>query len=652
MSRNDDDHFRVRPGTPKQRGDAFINKVLRQTNKAGAKLGKTIGKVGHRPGSRLGRGHVAARFAGASLTPNARRVTIKARLVNLAKAGPRSTAAHLRYIEREGVDRQGGPGHAYGSTTDAADTVAFEERGRGDRHQFRFIVSPEDAEQLDDLRTYTRHLMARMEADLGTRLDWVAVDHWNTDNPHTHVVLRGKDDTDKDLIISRDYIAEGMRHRAAELATEWLGPRTELEIQRATQREVDQERWSGLDRTLQREAVDGLLRRETLAEPRLHRQRQMLIGRLQRLQRMGLATEQKPGTWAIHADAESTLRSMGERGDIIRTMQRAMSGRQRELAMFQPRDDGNVIVGRVIGKGLADELYDKGYLVIDGIDGKAHYVVLPPRSELEQYPAGAVVEVKGSADVRAADRNIAALAVDGVYRTDRHLAVAQGQATPDRDPRDVVASHVRRLEALRRAGIVERVAEGIWRVPGDLAERGRKHDGRRLGGGVMVELKSHLPIERQACVIGATWLDQQLIGGGKGLGDLGFGSEVKDALQQRADFLTEQGLAERHGQRVVLARNLLATLRGRELAKAARDIAAETGLEHRPVVDGLRVAGVYRRSVMLVSGRYAMLDDGVGFSLVPWRPVVEQRLGQKLAATVRAGGTSWEVGRQKGSSIG
>ena len=282
MSKHDDDRFRVRPGTPKQRGEAFINKVLRQTNKAGAKLGKVVGKVGYRPGSRLGRGHVAARFAGASLTPNARRVTIKARLVHLAKAGPRSTAAHLRYIEREGVDRQGGPGHVYGPTTDAADTAAFEERGREDRHQFRFIVSPEDAEQLDDPRTYARHLMARMEADLGTRLDWVAVDHWNTDNPHTHVVLRGKDDTGKDLIISRDYIAEGMRHRAAELATEWLGPRTELEIQRTMERELDQERWTRLDRTLQRVAVDGLVRPETLAAPRLQRQRQLLIGRLQR----------------------------------------------------------------------------------------------------------------------------------------------------------------------------------------------------------------------------------------------------------------------------------------------------------------------------------------------------------------------------------
>ena len=651
MNRNDDDRFRVRPGAPKQRDDAFINKVLRQTNKAGARLGKTAGKVGHRPGSRLGRGHVAARFAGASLAPNARRVTIKARLVNLAKAGPRSTIAHLRYIEREGVDRQGGPGHAYGQTTDAADTTAFEERGREDRHQFRFIVSPEDADQLDDLRTYTRHLMARMEADLGTRLDWVAVDHWNTDNPHTHVVLRGKDDTGKDLIISRDYIAEGMRHRASELATEWLGPRTELEIQRAMQREVDQERWTGLDRTLQRVAGDGIVGPEALAAPRLQRQRQMLIGRLQHLQRMGLATEQQPGTWAIHTDAESTLRAMGERGDIIRTMQRAMSGRQRELAVFQPGENGHAVVGRVVGKGLADELYDKGYLVIDGIDGKAHYVVLPPRLELEQYPTDAVVEVKGSDDERVADRNIAAMAVDGVYRTDHHLAVAQGQATPDRDPHEMVAAHVRRLEALRRAGIVEREAEGVWRVPGDLTERGRQYDARRLGGGVAVELKSHLPIEWQTRVIGATWLDQQLIGGGKGLGDMGFGSEVKDVLKQRADFLIDQGLAERHGQRVVLARNLLATLRGRELEKAAQDISTETGLEHRPANDGQRVTGIYRRSVMLASGRYAMLDDGMGFSLVPWRPVIEQRLEQQLAVTIRGSQITWEVGKQRGISV-
>ncbi|MCR3832217.1 relaxase/mobilization nuclease and DUF3363 domain-containing protein, partial [Pseudomonas aeruginosa] len=568
------------------------------------------------------------------------------------QASPQSLAKHLRYIERDGVGRDGEPGQAYGPQTDAADLDAFKERCADDRHHFRFILSPEDGAELEDLRTYTRHLMGRMEADLGTGLDWVAVNHWNTDNPHMHIVVRGRDDTGKDLIIAGDYIADGFRHRAAELATEWLGPRTELEIQQTLQREVEQERWTSLDRTLKREAGDhGLVHVERLNEPRLQRQRLLLIGRLQRLQRLGLADETQPGTWAVHADAEKTLRALGERGDIIRTMQRAMSGKPRELAVFEPGDDGRTIVGRVAAKGLADELHDRGYLVIDGLDGKAHYVALDARDELANYPIGAVVEVRGSAEVRAADKNIATLASNGLYRTDHHLAIEQGRAKPGRDPQEAVAAHIRRLEALRRAGIGERVAEGLWKVPDDLAERGRQYDAQRLGG-VAVELKSHLPIERQARVIGATWLDQQLIGGGKGLGDLGFGGDARQALQQRADFLEEQGLAQRRGQRLILSRNLLETLRNRELAQAAQHIAADSGLEHRHVTDGQRVAGIYRRSVMLASGRYALLDDGMGFSLVPWRPIIEPRLGQQIAATVRGGGVSWEVGRQRGPGIG
>ena len=663
MTDRRDDDFRVRPSAPKNRGkgqgQSFVSKVLQQTGKASGgkssmRHSAAVGsgaRAGQRPGSRLGRGHTAARFAGAKLTPMSRRVTIKTLLVNQRNASPQSLAKHLRYIERDGAGRDGEPGRAYGPQTDEADLDAFKERCADDRHHFRFIVSPEDGAELDDLRTYTRHLVNRMEADLGTRLDWVAVDHWNTDNPHTHLIVRGRDDTGKDLIIASDYIAHGFRHRAAELATEWLGPRTELEIQQTMQREVEQERWTSLDRTLQREVDDaGRLRIERFNEPRLQRQRLLLIGRLQRLQRLGLADEMQPGTWAVHADAEKTLRALDERGDIIRTMQRAMRGQPRELAVFEPSEDGRVIVGRVAAKGLDDELRDRGYLVIDGVDGKAHYVALNARDEPANYPTGAVVEVRGSAEVRAADKNIAALASDGLYRTDHHLAIEQGRAKAGRDPQEVVASHVRRLEALRWAGIVERVAEGLWKVPDDLAERGRQYDAQRLGG-VAVELKSHLPIERQARVIGATWLDQQLIGGGPGLGDLGFGGEAKQALQQRADFLEEQGLAQRRGQRVILARSLLRTLRNRELAQAAKDIAAETGLEHRPTADGQRLAGIYRRSVMLASGRYAMLDDGMGFSLVPWRPVIEQRLGQQLAATVRGSSVSWELGRRRDLAV-
>ncbi|HFK8568402.1 TPA: DUF3363 domain-containing protein [Pseudomonas aeruginosa] len=665
MSDRRDDDFRVRPSAPKNRGtgrgQSFVSKVLKQTGKASS--GKSTVRrpasargSGQRPGSRLGRGHTAARFAGAKLTPMSRRATIKTLLVNHQRASPQSLAKHLRYIERDGVGRDGEPGQAYGPQTDTADLDAFKERCADDRHHFRFILSPEDGAELEDLRTYTRHLMGRMEADLGTGLDWVAVNHWNTDNPHTHIVVRGRDDTGKDIIIAGNYIADGFRHRAAELATEWLGPRTELEIQQTLGREVEQERWTSLDRTLKREAGDdGLLHVERLNEPRLQRQRLLLIARLQHLQRLGLADEMQPGTWAVQADAEKTLRALGERGDIIRTMQRAMRGEPRELAMFEPGQNadgsGRTILGRVAAKGLADELRDRGYLVIDGVDGKAHYVALNARDMLANYPTGAVVEVRGSAEVRAADKNIAALASDGLYRTDHHLAIEQGRVAPGRDPHEVVAAHVRRLEALRRSGIVERVAEGLWKVPGDLAERGSQYDAQRLGG-VAVELKSHLPIERQARVIGATWLDQQLIGGGRGLSDLGFGGDAKQAMQQRADFLAEQGLAERRGQRVILARNLLETLRNRELVQAANDIAADTGLEHRPVANGQRVIGIYRCSIILASGRFAMLDDGLGFTLVPWKPVIEQRLGQSLAATVRNGHASWEFGRQRGPSVG
>ena len=194
------------------------------------------------------------------------------------------------------------------------------------------------------------------------------------------------------------------------------------------------------------------------------------------------------------------------------------------------------------------------------------------------------------------------------------------------------------------------MAKSVWRVPGDLPEKGRQYDIQRLGS-VSVEVRSHLPIERQTRVVGATWLDQQLIRESVGIGNQGFGREVREALRQRSDFLVEQGLAERRGQRVVLARNLLATLRGRDIETAARFIAAETGLAHRVVVDGERITGVFRRNVQLASGQFAMLDDGMGFSLVPWKPVIEQRLGKTMTAVIRGSNVSWELERQHGISM-
>ncbi len=172
---------------------------------------------------------------------------------------------------------------------DRADIVEFEKRGAEDRHQFRFIVSPEDAAELGDLKPYTRDLMAQMERDLGTRLEWVAVDHWDTEHPHTHIVVRGMADDGKDLIIARDYISHGMRVRASELMTRSLGPRTEQDIEASLAAQVTQERWTGLDAAIDRVAQDYIVKEGNLPGSSELIHRSLLVGRLERLKTMDLA---------------------------------------------------------------------------------------------------------------------------------------------------------------------------------------------------------------------------------------------------------------------------------------------------------------------------------------------------------------------------
>jgi type IV secretory pathway VirD2 relaxase len=574
-------------------------------------------------------------------------VLIKSRLVNLKRAELRSTQIHLKYLGREGVAKDAGRADAYGADTDQADTAAFAERSEGDRHQFRFIVSPEDATDLADLRDFTRELMKQVQKDLGTRLDWVAVDHWNTDNPHTHIVLRGKDARGRDLVIAREYISHGMRVRASEIATEWLGPRTEREIQAALQREVGQERWTSLDAQLERQAVDGRVDFRLQAGSRADRTpRQLLIGRLQTLRRMGLAAEVRPGVWTMSDKAQGVLRTAGERGDIIRTMQRAMSGRPRPLEIFDASRPGQSIVGRIVEKGLVDELTDRSYLVIDGIDGRAHYVALGTQAEGQPLAVGGIVEVRG-ARPRASDREVLAQTRDGIYDRNQHVTTLRLGGRSAQDAEDYVTAHVRRLEALRRAGIVERLADGRWRVPADLPLQAQAYDAQR-NGGAEIRVASELPIERQVRAIGATWLDRQLVGDPGSVPEHGFGAEVRSALRARLTHLVEEGLAERRAGRVVLPPKLLRTLRDRELAQVARSVESELGLPYRSTADGQRVTGTYRRSIRTHSGRVALLETDRGFTLVPWRPVLDKRVGQAVSGVMRDGAVSWDFGRAKG----
>ena len=484
---------------------------------------------------------------------------------------------HIAYLKRDGVTRDGADARMFDARSDDADSKTFAERCEDDRHHFRFIISPEDAAELGDLRTLTRELMRDAERDLDTRLDWLAVDHWNTDNPHVHVLVRGRADDGQDLVISRAYISRGFLDRAAERVTLELGPRTEHEIRSALEREVEAERWTSLDRALRDMADEGagladLRPVGTGEDPELRR---LMLGRAAKLERLGLAEQAAPGCWFLKPAVEETLRDIGIRGDIIKTMHRAMSsgGREPDVSNYALHGESPAVpvLGRLVERGLQDELQGSAYAIIEGVDGRTHHLRFCDIEMTGDAKPGAIVEARAYEDTKGRQR----------------LSLAT---------------------------------------------------------------RSDLTIEAQVSASGATWLDRQLlarqpIGGG-------FGAEVGDAMDRRVDHLVEEGLARRQGQRIVFARDLLDTLKRRELAEAASKLSDETGLAHHPSAEGERVSGVYRQRLTLASGRFAMIDDGLGFQLVPWRPALEQQLGRQVGGVMMPDGrVDWTLGKNRGLGV-
>ena len=379
-----------------------------------------------------------------------RRVVVKARVVKLnpqrGSRGPKmrgttskAADAHLRYLERDGVTRDGEKGRAYSGIENEADGRAFIERGREDRHQFRFIVAPEDSGEMGDLRGFTRDLMHQMEKDLDTRLDWIAVDHHNTGHPHTHIIVRGVTDDGKILNIAGDYIAHGIRHRASELVTLELGHQSEIEVARKLASEVDAERLTRLDKMLIAEQRDqGVidLRPGEGSSYLVRENRHLMISRAKRLEHYGLATETEPGRWVISGEAEATLKELGERGDIIKTMHRALAdhglAEERGVSQYVPHGSRTAepVIGRVLGKGLAgDEMGERVYLVVDGVDGRVHHLEFADPARIEDVRRGMIVEVAPMvARPRAADLNIADMTDEaGIYRPSAHLQRAREQ---------------------------------------------------------------------------------------------------------------------------------------------------------------------------------------------------------------------------------
>ncbi len=164
-------------------------------------------------------------------------------------------------------------------------------------------------------------------------------------------------------------------------------------------------------------------------------------------------------------------------------------------------------------------------------------------------------------------------------------------------------------------------------------------------------VRSDLGVEAQVTARGATWIDRQLLTRDPAIAGAGFGAEVKTAMAARAEYLVEEGLARRQGPHMIFARDLLAILRRRELDETAAKIAADHGLAHHPLTEGEPVSGTYRQRITLASGRFAMIDDSLGFQLVPWRPVLDKHLGEEVRGITTASGVDWSLGRERGLGL-
>jgi len=560
------------------------------------------------------------RAPGLGVRPGGRRVIVKAHVHRMSASGAKAAALHLRYIERDGVEKDGSKGVLY-TARGAARAEDFVGAVPGEKHQFRIIVSPEDGAEFD-LTDYVRRLMVTVERDMDRKLEWAAVNHYDTEHPHAHVIIRGVDRDGLEVRLARAYISNGLRVRAQDLATAELGPRLEIDVQRTRAREVTQDRFTSLDREIERRAKDNLFEvtsRPGPIDP-------ILVARLQHLEGGRLAERVSPTCWKLAEGWQEPLRELGSRGDILKQIHaavRADPARYHIVGRGQavptdPQGGGPVVSGRVASKGLSDELRGDFYAVIETPTGRAYHVALDRRGA-EAVRAGDIVSftTKPEAPVRPVDRQIAevARARGGVYTLER---------TGGADPHP----HERRLRELERLGLVIPEAPDRWRVPPNLlqqlAERQRDAPVRHR----LVVRKEPLSLQAQIRHPGPVWLDRVKT---DSLAPYGFGAELKGAIAQRGEALRRLGVQPDDP-------NYLEKLREIERRQLGGEIAARSRQAFVPTAPDAFRGRVQVGDAGSPAASYAVVSDGQRFVVLRATPALRAAHGKTVTVARDAKG--------------
>jgi type IV secretory pathway VirD2 relaxase len=459
----------------------------------------------------------------------ARRCIVKARFVPMNQSGRRAAALHLTYIERDGVEQDGSPGRLYGPEASADIRVVLRADLDAEKRQFRFIVSPEEMGDVD-LTSFTRRLVAQMEHDLGRKLVWGAVNHWNTDNPHVHIVVRGLDADGHDLTIDGRYIATGVRSRASAILTNDLGPRTALDLQDQLSREVHRDRFTSLDKALQAlVAPDGSLLETWIAgKARITDAR--LLARLATLERLALVRRVSAIEWRFEPEWVHTLRRLGQANDVIKRLHVALPGRNpNRFVIVDTSVPLPPVEGVVRRKGLHDELAGHAFAVVEAFDGRAFYLKLD-LAAAERLKEQDVVRIVVEPDKfrPGLDAELAAQAA----RTGGSIA-AHDLTNP------LPPDHVRRLAQLERSGVITRIGD-TWNIPKELVDRVAQHAAKTPPPLRVRAQRLGPPLPLQIRYPGPTWLDALEPKPGS---NAGHGAQLAEALHKRTAYLKSMGIS-------------------------------------------------------------------------------------------------------------
>ncbi len=472
---HDDDKDRKKSPTKRQKS-TLVSLYL-------AKKAFSRSKKSSKKATQRGRGKVVHR------TSTNQKVVLKASFIKHTDGkGIKKLKAHLSYLVRSGVGLEDSLENdkelkfqLKDKELSRKDLSKLIDSWSTDPYHFRFIISPDRASDLD-LDRYTKSVVKRLSRDLETNLEYFSVAHYNTDNQHVHLVLRGLDDRGNPLVINKDYIKHGMRNACELEATLSLGKEPYSNRLKRILLEVYKPKLTLIDRRLvklSRVSKDGKLKLEIPKKGSNELSRiyfEANIKRLHFLRSINLASEDKKGRWSLKRDLEKTLYKLGRKEEIRERLANKLIKAKHLRICDEQIALKDRVSGVVLDRGVDNEFNDNKYILLETDNGFNHYQVLSKYSEDKEVKIGQRVEITPDNRSIKTDQTIIRFTKNGEFNLESFSAevsqkVEQGTWNISVSLNAYLAKYAQRLKALNDSGIISKRDNNKYLIPKDLINR-------------------------------------------------------------------------------------------------------------------------------------------------------------------------------------